>query len=81
MNRFVNPKKRGISLPKGCKDLLDVLRRVNEKPLGDLRPSDVAKRLLAECTKRLQNPDLSPEARARIERALQEIKEQMRKAS
>ena len=27
MNPFVNPKKRGISLPSGCKDLLDVLQR------------------------------------------------------
>jgi hypothetical protein len=25
MNPFVNPKKRSISLPKGCKDLMDVL--------------------------------------------------------
>ena len=25
MNPFVNPKKRGIQLPKGCKDLVDVL--------------------------------------------------------
>ena len=27
MNPFVNPKKRGISLPGGCKDLIDVLHR------------------------------------------------------
>src|SRR5436305_14439424 len=27
MNRFVNPKKRGVSLPRGCKDLIDVLDR------------------------------------------------------
>ena len=26
MNPFVNPKKRSISLPSGCKDLADVLR-------------------------------------------------------
>jgi hypothetical protein len=26
MNPFVNPKKRGILLPSGCKDLADVLR-------------------------------------------------------
>jgi type II secretory ATPase GspE/PulE/Tfp pilus assembly ATPase PilB-like protein len=26
MNPFVNPKKRHILLPKGCKDLIDVLR-------------------------------------------------------
>jgi hypothetical protein len=25
MNPFVNPKKRGISLPNGCKDLMDVI--------------------------------------------------------
>ena len=27
MNSFVNPKKRSISLPSGCKDLIDVLNR------------------------------------------------------
>jgi hypothetical protein len=26
MNPFVNPNKRSISLPKGCKDLIDVLQ-------------------------------------------------------
>jgi len=26
MNPFVNPKKRGVQLPEGCKDLVDVLR-------------------------------------------------------
>jgi hypothetical protein len=26
MNAFVNPNKRSISLPKGCKDLIDVLQ-------------------------------------------------------
>ena len=26
MNPFVNPKNRGVLLPKGCKDLVDVLR-------------------------------------------------------
>src|SRR5882762_8748115 len=32
MNPFVNPKKRSISLPKGCKDLVDVLRRPERPP-------------------------------------------------
>src|SRR5258705_233606 len=27
MNPFVNPKKRSVSLPSGCKDLIDVLDR------------------------------------------------------
>jgi hypothetical protein len=27
MNPFVDPKKRSISLPGGCKDLADVLKR------------------------------------------------------
>ncbi len=27
MNPFVNTKKRGVSLPSGCKDLIDVLNR------------------------------------------------------
>jgi hypothetical protein len=27
MNPFVNPKKRSVSLPPGCKDLVDVLHR------------------------------------------------------
>jgi LSD1 subclass zinc finger protein len=26
MNPFINPNKRGVNLPHGCKDLLDVLR-------------------------------------------------------
>ena len=26
MNPFVNPKKRSVTLPKGCKDLVDVLK-------------------------------------------------------
>ncbi len=30
MNPFVNPKKRGSQLPKGCKDLLDVLQDSNQ---------------------------------------------------
>lgn len=31
MNPFVNPKKRGISLPQGCKDLVDVLQGPERK--------------------------------------------------
>ena len=31
MNPFVNPKKRGFLLPKGCKDLIDVLQSPAEK--------------------------------------------------
>jgi len=31
MNPFVNPKKRSISLPSGCKDLVDVLKRSETK--------------------------------------------------
>ena len=27
MNAFINPKKRDVSLPAGCKDLIDVLER------------------------------------------------------
>lgn len=27
MNPFVNTKKRGVALPSGCKDLIDVLQR------------------------------------------------------
>lgn len=27
MNPFVNPRKRGVELPPGCKDLIDVLNR------------------------------------------------------
>jgi LSD1 subclass zinc finger protein len=29
MNPFVNPKKRGVQLPKGCKDLVEVLQGSN----------------------------------------------------
>jgi type II secretory ATPase GspE/PulE/Tfp pilus assembly ATPase PilB-like protein len=31
MNPFVNPKKRSITLPSGCKDLVDVLKRSDSK--------------------------------------------------
>jgi hypothetical protein len=31
MNPFVNPNKRGISLPSGCKDLIDVLKPSSPK--------------------------------------------------
>ena len=31
MNPFVNPKKRGVSLPRGCKNLVDVLQRPKRK--------------------------------------------------
>lgn len=34
MNPFVNPKKRSISLPTGCKDLMDVLKRLESKSSG-----------------------------------------------
>lgn len=27
MNHFVDPKKRGVSLPAGCKDLIDVVKQ------------------------------------------------------
>jgi len=30
MNRFVNLKKRSLSLPQGCKDLIDVLNEDKE---------------------------------------------------
>lgn len=36
MNPFVNPKKRGVQLQKGCKDLADVLKK-NRRPIGSLR--------------------------------------------
>jgi type II secretory ATPase GspE/PulE/Tfp pilus assembly ATPase PilB-like protein len=31
MNPFVNPNKRSITLPNGCKDLIDVLQRPESK--------------------------------------------------
>jgi hypothetical protein len=37
MNPFVNPKKRGITLPSGCKDLVDVLKRSESKQGGAVR--------------------------------------------
>lgn len=36
MNPFVNPKKRSVQLPKGCKDLADVLNK-NWHPISGLR--------------------------------------------
>jgi hypothetical protein len=32
MNSFVNPKKRGVSLRSGCKDLIDVLHWILVSP-------------------------------------------------
>jgi hypothetical protein len=32
MNEFVNFGKRGVDLPAGCRDLIDVLRRANRPP-------------------------------------------------
>ncbi len=75
MNPFVNPNKRGVSLPKGCKDLIDALRQ------GQRREADeISKRLLADYSERLKTPGLSAAARARIERVLHETREQMRRA-
>jgi hypothetical protein len=37
MNPFVNPKKRGILLPSGCKDLADVLRLPTPKSGDPIR--------------------------------------------
>jgi hypothetical protein len=37
MNDFVNPKKRCISLPGGCKDLVDVLKHPKSKHLDAVR--------------------------------------------
>lgn len=31
MNPFINPKKRGVTLPSGCKDLVDILNRSGAK--------------------------------------------------
>ena len=71
MNPFVNPKKRDIALPKGCKDLSDVLRRDGDK--------DIPRRFLVELTKQLKSPGLSAVDRTTIETFLQAFKEQMRK--
>ena len=81
MNPFINPKKRGVSLPKGCKDLADVLLRLrNESPKGPAQPTDLPHRLLAEYTARLKTSGLSVAAREKIQRTIQEIKAQMEKA-
>lgn len=37
MNPFINPKKRSILLPKGCKDLADVLQRPGQKQEDAIR--------------------------------------------
>jgi hypothetical protein len=37
MNPFVNAKKRSVSLPSGCKDLVDVLQRPEDKRAGPIR--------------------------------------------
>ena len=43
MNPFVNPNKRSISLPQGCKDLIDVLQGPNP-PVVD--PEEAIRRLI-----------------------------------
>ena len=35
MKRFVNYRKRGIQLPKGCKDLWDLLKSSKKSPQGE----------------------------------------------
>lgn len=42
MSEFVNYNKRDVSLPPGCKDLVDVLRRRSERQVGSLAASDKA---------------------------------------
>jgi hypothetical protein len=37
MNPFVNPKKRSVLLPSGCKDLVDVLQRFDSRHVGAVR--------------------------------------------
>jgi len=37
MNPFVNPKKRSVSLPSGCKDLIDVLQRPDSEHESAIR--------------------------------------------
>jgi hypothetical protein len=37
MNPFVNPNKRSVTLPDGCKDLIDVLKRPNKERLPSIR--------------------------------------------
>lgn len=38
MNKFVNFKKRGVTLPPGCKDLVDLLRTTTKHETQDARP-------------------------------------------
>ena len=40
MNPFTNPKKRSISLPRGCKELVDVLKR-RQRERGDKKSVDL----------------------------------------
>jgi hypothetical protein len=72
--------KRGIALPKGCKDLSDVLRRGADESPGKPGWPNIRRRFLVELTKQLKAPGLSAVDRATIERFLQALKEQMRKA-
>jgi hypothetical protein len=37
MNPFVDPKKRSVSLPRGCKDLADVLERPKHNKFNPVR--------------------------------------------
>jgi|SRR5579859_1494321 len=43
MSEFVNRKKRSIELPKGCKDLADVLKLKQQKKVSEFRNIDNAR--------------------------------------
>ncbi len=85
MNPFVNLKKRGVSLPKGCKDLRDVLLLRERKPAAPT-PAEIREfiafsgRLIAAYRKRLENPELTPVVRARMRKHLQEMKRELKEA-
>ena len=46
MNPFVNPNKRGISLPKGCKNLVDVLDRAQRLKFDSLSELDFIRQFI-----------------------------------
>ena len=87
MNPFVNFKKRGFLLPKGRKDLMDVLSRRNaprppapdrERPIEQLRKAVLmGRRLMAEYAARLERRRLSEANRAKWRNLLRGMKKEM----
>jgi len=81
MNSFVNPRKRSVSLPKNCKNLVDVLQLRDRRPADDVKDTkeiiQLGQRILAEYQHILEKPGLKVSVRTRIGKRIQQTKEFM----